>query len=118
MMSTDHDLLRKTYQAFNARDLETVLAQMHPMFFGRMAGKVGGLSGHQGIRDYWTRQWAAIDPHVEPVDFATDETGRTVVKVDQVVRDLAGKVISAGRVKHVYQIEEGLIKRMEIRKDG
>ncbi len=66
------------------------------------------------IRDYWTRQWAAINPHVDPVGFATDATGRTVVQVHQVVRDLAGNVIADGLVEHVYLFEDGLIKHMEI----
>jgi hypothetical protein len=117
-MSTAYDLLKKTYQAFNARDLEAVLAVMHPDVVWPNGWEGGWVSGRQGVRDYWTRQWAAIDPHVEPVAFDTDEAGRTVVKVHQVVRDLAGQLISEGRVEHVYQIEAGLIKRMEIRKDG
>lgn len=29
-MSTDQELLIKTYKAFNARDIEAVLAVMHP----------------------------------------------------------------------------------------
>jgi hypothetical protein len=62
------------------------------------------------------RQWGAIDPHVEPVDFDTDEMGRTAVEVHQVVRDLSGNVISEGMVEHIYLIENGLIKSTEIRK--
>ena len=37
------------------------------------------------------------------------------IKRDQVVRDLEGNVISEGMVEHVYLIEDGLIKSMEIR---
>jgi len=28
-------------------------------------------AGHEGVRPYWTRQWAAIDPTVTPVAFTT-----------------------------------------------
>ena len=31
--------------------------------------------GHAAVRDYWTRQWAAIDPTVEPVSVATRADG-------------------------------------------
>jgi hypothetical protein len=38
-----------------------------------------------------------------------------VVSVHQVVRDLDGRVVSDGMVAHVYRIEDGLIRSMEIR---
>jgi hypothetical protein len=53
---------------------------------------------------------------VEPVGFSTDREGRMVVSVHQVVRDLDGRVLSDGMVAHVYRIEDGLIRSMEIRK--
>jgi hypothetical protein len=71
--------------------------------------------GHEEVREYWTRQWAAIDPRVEPVGFDTDEAGRTIVRVHQVVRDLEGNLIVDGMVEHVYRVEDGLILSMEIR---
>jgi ketosteroid isomerase-like protein len=116
MIPTNRDLLTKTYDAFNARDIDAVLAVMHADVDWPNGWEGGRVYGHQGVRDYWTRQWKAIDPHVEPVGFDTDETGRTVVKVHALVRDLEGNVISEGIVEHVYLIEDGLIKSMEIRK--
>jgi hypothetical protein len=79
----------------------------------RMEG--GRVSGHQGVRDYWTRQWGLIDPQVEPRGFSTEEDGRIVVDVQQVVRDLEGHVLSDERVQHVYLIQDGLIMSMEVR---
>jgi hypothetical protein len=67
------------------------------------------------VRDYWSRQWRLIDPHVEPRAFATDDTGRVVVDVHQVVRDGSGAVVTDRMVQHVYVIEDGLIRHMEIR---
>jgi len=114
-MPTDHDLLTKVYSAFNVRDVDTVLAAMSADVDWPNGWEGGRVYGHRGVRDYWMRQWAAVDPHVEPVGFDADEMGRTVVKVHQLVRDLEGNVISEGMVKHVYLIEGGLIKSMEIR---
>lgn len=114
-MSKDQDLLRKAYEAFNARDLDAATALMHPEVDRPNGWEGGRVSGRQGVRDYWTRQWGAIDPSAEPVGFATDDSGRTVVQVHQVVRDLEGKVIADARVEHVYLIEDGLIRSMEIR---
>jgi hypothetical protein len=113
-MTTDHDLLAKVYSAFNARDIDAILAVMSADVDWPNGWEGGRVYGREGVRDYWTRQWAAIDPSVEPVGFDSDETGRTVVKVHQVVRDLQGNVIAEGMVEHVYLIENGLIKSMEI----
>jgi catechol 2,3-dioxygenase-like lactoylglutathione lyase family enzyme len=115
-MLTNRDVLTKVYNAFNARDIDAVLAYMCADVDWPNGWEGGRVHGHEGVRDYWTRQWAAIDPCVEPVGFDTDETGRAVVKVHQVVRNLEGNVISEGMVDHVYLIEDGLIKSMEIRK--
>jgi ketosteroid isomerase-like protein len=114
-MPSDYDLFTRIYDAFNARDIDAVLAVMHPDVDWPNGWEGGRVHGHQGIRDYWTRQWAAIDPSVEPIGFATDEEGRTVVKVHQMVRDLEGNVMAEGVVEHVYLVEAGLIKSMEIR---
>ena len=115
-MLMDRDLLMNTYNAFNARDIEGVLASMHPDVDWPNGWEGGRVLGHKAIRYYWTRQWEAIDPHLEPVGFDIDETGCTVVKVHQVVRDLEGSVILEGMVEHVYLFEDGLIKGMELRK--
>jgi SnoaL-like domain len=115
-VSKDHDLLINVYHAFNARDIDTILAVMHKDVDWPNGWEGGRVYGHQGVRDYWVRQWRAIDSHVEPVGFDTDETGRAVVKAHSVVRDLEGNLISEGMVEHIYLIEDGLIKSMDIRK--
>lgn len=114
-MAADTDLLIKTYQAFNVREIDSVLATMHEDVDWPNGWEGGRVYGHEGVRDYWMRQWQAINPHVEPVGFESDETGRTIVKVHAVIRDLNGNVLSDGFVEHVYLIEDGLIKSMEIR---
>jgi ketosteroid isomerase-like protein len=114
MMLADQESLQKIYKAFNARDIDAVLAVMHPDVDWPNGWEGGRVHGHAGIRDYWTRQWAAIDPHVEPTAFRTDESGRTVVTVQQRVRDLDGNLIAEGTVEHAYVIEAGLVRSMEI----
>jgi hypothetical protein len=114
-MPTDHELLTKVYSAFNARDIDTILAVLSADVDWPNGWEGGRIYGREGVRDYWTRQWAAIDPSVEPVGFDIDETGRTVVKVHQVVRDLEGNIVVDGMVEHIYLIEDDLIKSMEIR---
>jgi len=99
--------IRRAYAAFNARDIDGVLATMTP--------DVDWPNGMDGVRAYWTRQWGMIDPHVEPVSFEEDDGGRVIVSVDQVVKDLSGKVLLDRVVQHVYSLRDGLISEMEIR---
>ena len=113
---THRDLLVRTYDAFNARDIERVLAAMHPEVDWPNGMEGGYLHGHDAVREYWTRQWRMIDPRVEPRGFTVDERGHVVVEVHQVVRDLTGKMVTDHTVQHVYRIEDGLIRRMEIKR--
>jgi len=113
-MSKDQDTLTEVYDAFNARDIDTVLAFMHPDVDWPNGWEGGRVLGHEGVRDYWTRQWKSINPHVYPVGFDTDQSGRTVVTVHQMVKDLDGNVVFEGDVEHVYLITDGLIRSMEI----
>lgn len=109
----DRDLLNEVYRAFNARDIETVLAHLHPAVEWPNGMEGGYVHGHDGVRAYWTRQWGMIDPSVEPRGFRA-EAGRIAVDVHQVIRDRAGAVLREQMVRHVYTIEDGLIRRMEI----
>jgi ketosteroid isomerase-like protein len=114
-MLDDEELLRYAYAAFNARNVDAALATMHPDVEWPNGMEGGTVHGHQGVRDYWTRQWTLIDPHVEPLSFTTLEDGRVAVNVRQVVYDREGKLLLEQRVQHVYRIEDRLIRGMEIR---
>jgi ketosteroid isomerase-like protein len=107
-------MIRDLYASFNARDIEAVIAKMHPDVDWPNAWEGGRLHGHDAVRDYWTRQFAAIDGRVEPTRIVT--AGETVtVTVHQTVRDLAGNVVFDGEVEHVYTIRDGRIARMDVR---
>ena len=56
-----------------------------------------------------------IDPHVEPIEFSNSPEGEVVVEVHQVVRDLNGNLLADKMVGHMFRIENGLIKRFDIR---
>ena len=114
IMKSDQDLLISAYANFNARAIDAVLEAMDSDVDWPNGMEGGRVHGHSGVRAYWMRQWGLIDPHVEPVSFKTDEIGRTVVTVHQVVRDLDGTVLLDQMVEHVYRIEDGLIQSMEI----
>jgi hypothetical protein len=108
-------LIQQAYESFNARDIDGAVAAMQPDVEWPNGMEGGMVHGHAGVREYWTRQWSIVDPHVEPVGFDLDEAGRVVVTVHQVVRDLSGKMLVDRMVEHVYSVEDGLIRSMEIR---
>lgn len=110
-----HVILSNAYAAFNARALDRALALMHETVEWPNGMEGGYVHGRDGVRAYWTRQWKMIDPHVEPRHMATAPDGRVVVDVHAVVRDLSGAVLVDQMVQHVYTIEAGLIRHMEIR---
>lgn len=115
-MTTNRKLLEQAYAAFNARDIDAALATMDVDVVWPNGMEGGNVYGHDGVRDYWLRQWSMIDPHVDPVRFETDENGCILAEVHQVVRNLAGDVIKDQMVRHAYVIEDGRIKSMDIRK--
>lgn len=110
----ERDLLRAMYRDFNARHIDAVLARMHAHVDWPNGMEGGRVQGHDEVRDYWTRQWSIINPHVEPLQIEPDDDGRMVVEVHQVVRDLEGKVIRDSIVHHAYRIRDGLVERMDI----
>jgi hypothetical protein len=69
----------------------------------------GHVYGRDGVRSYWTRQWAIIDPHVEPTRFSTSADGAIEVEVGQTVRDLGQRILSDGIVRHIVRMDGGLI---------
>ena len=112
--ASDIELLGAAYAAFNARDIDGVLALMTPDVAWPRAFKGGFVRGHEEVRAYWTEQWSEIDPHVEPVTFHLDDAGRVVVDVHQVVRNLAGAVVVDEHVDHRFTIRHDLIQMMEV----
>jgi ketosteroid isomerase-like protein len=106
-------LIRDLYASFNARDIEAVIALMAPDVDWPNAWEGGRLHGQDAVRDYWTRQFAAIDGRVEPTRIDVD--GDTVtVTVHQTVRDLDGNVVDDRRVTHTYTFRDGRIARMDV----
>ncbi len=113
-MTAPHDLIRQAYAGFNARDIPAVLATFHPQVRWSKAWEGDYVTGHDAVRAYWLRQWAEINPHVEPTAIAQRADGRFEVAVQQVVKDLQGQVLFDGTVKHLYTVQDGLLKQMDI----
>jgi hypothetical protein len=113
-MPDERELLEGAYRDFNARRLEAVLARMQPDVVWPNGMEGGFVHGHEGLRDYWTRQWAVLDPRVDPIGITCDDRDRWVVEAHQVVHDREGKLLVDQTVHHAFQIRDSLIARMDI----
>ena len=114
MEVNEQTLIKKAYSAFNERDIDKALSTMQPNVQWSKAWEGGYISGHDEIKEYWTRQWKEINPKVEPVRFTERQNGSLEVEVHQKVKDLQGNSMFDGIVKHIYTFEDGLIKTMDI----
>jgi hypothetical protein len=107
-------LIKDLYASFNARDIEAVLAHLDPDVDWPNAWEGGRLKGHDEVRAYWTRQFAAIDGQVEPQDIAC-YGDQIRVTVHQTVRKPGtGELIDDRTVTHTYTTRDDRIVRMDV----
>jgi ketosteroid isomerase-like protein len=114
-MPSDTELLEHLYDRFNARDMDAALATMHPDVVWANGLEGGFVYGHDGVRNYWTRQWATMDSRAEPTGFSTIEQGKVSIEVHLTARDLDGNLLFDTHARHIFQISDGLITRFDIR---
>lgn len=110
------ELLEQAYEAFNSRQIDDLLALMQPDVEWPNSLMGGVVQGHDAVRSYWQRQWMIIDPRLEPGTITELPDGRLAVEVRQIVRDLSGALLRDITVQHVYSLQDGLIKSMEIQR--
>ena len=108
------NLIKKAYSAFNSRDIDIALSTFHSNVEWPKAFEGGYVCGHDAIREYWTRQWTEINPTVQPLGFTERQNGTFEITAHQLVKDLQGNSLFEGNVKHIYKMEDGLLRKMEI----
>ncbi len=120
-MDPDVELLERLYERFNARDIDGVLMALTEDVAWANGMDGGHVHGRKAVREYWTRQWATVSPHVEPVDFHRGADGAIVAQVLQSVRDLEGRPLQGQThglkdktVNHVFHIRDGKVVRFDI----
>jgi ketosteroid isomerase-like protein len=107
--------LRRMYRAFNDRDVDALLAVLAPDVRWPNAWEGGVVHGRDAVRAYWQRQWAEIDPTVDPERVERRADGTSAVRVRQVVRARDGALLSEGVVTHVYRFgADGLVASMDV----
>jgi ketosteroid isomerase-like protein len=120
-MDGDVEFLKRIYDRFNARDIDGVLAVLADDVVWANGMDGGHVHGREAVREYWTRQWTIVSPHVEPVSFHRTADGAIIAEVRQSVRDLEGKPLQGQThglkdktVGHVFRLREGKVARFDI----
>ncbi len=108
------DILSAAYRSFNAKDINAVLSLMDANVHWPNVWEGGYVEGHNEVRNYWTRQWNELNPNVQPVSFKENANEEIEVEIHQLIKDMEGSIIADSIVKHVYVIENDLIKSMKI----
>ena len=113
-MSEHQEFLQNLYDAFNKREIETIISQMRPDVKWANGLEGGFVYGRDAVREYWTEQFKNIQPELETLKFERDENNRSVVTVHQIIKDLQGNVLADATVQQIFTIEDGLISLYEI----
>ena len=120
-MDADIKILEGLYERFNARDIDGVLVALADDVAWANGMDGGHVHGHDGVREYWTRQWAQVSPHVAPVSFERAADGAIVARVIQTIRDLDGNPLEGQThglkdktVGHVFTLRDGKVARFDI----
>ena len=114
IMSSNRQFLQNLYDAFNNREIETIISFMHPDVKWANGVEGGFVYGRDAVREYWTNQSKAIQPELETLKFETDENNRDIVTVHEVIKDLQGNLLADATVHQIFTIEDGLISLYEI----
>ncbi len=113
-MSSNQQFLQNLYEAFNKREIETIISLMRPDVKWANGVEGGFVYGRDAVREYWKNQFKVIQVQLETLKFETDEKNRNVVTVHQIVRDLQGNLLADATIQQIFTIENGLIGLYEI----
>ena len=123
-MDDDVKVVERLYDRFNARDIDGVLAALADDVAWANGMDGGHVLGHEAVRAYWTRQWAMVSPHVQPVGFRRTTDGAIVAEVVQTIRDLEGQPLQGQThglkdktVGHIFRFHDGKVARFDIQDD-
>ena len=112
-MESIYNYFNDLYDNFNERKIELVISRMTDNVKWANGMEGGYVYGHEGVKEYWTRQFSMISSNVTPIDIDT-ENDIVKIKVHQVVHDLNGNLLADELVYHLFHLQENKIAVFEI----
>ncbi len=112
-MDSLNNFFQELYKNFNDRKIDLVISKMTDNVKWANGMEGGYVYGHNGVRDYWTRQFTIISSNVTPLEIDT-ENEVVKIKVHQVVHDLNGKLLADEFVYHFFHLQDNKIAEFDI----
>jgi SnoaL-like protein len=101
------------YRNFNNRNIDLVISKMTDDVKWANGMEGGFVYGHNGVKDYWTRQFTMLSARVTPLTI-DEEKGVVKIKVHQVVHDLDRKLLVNEYLYHLFSIVNDKIAEFNI----
>jgi hypothetical protein len=101
------------YENFNERKIDLVVSKMTDKVKWANGMDGGYVYGHNGVNEYWTRQFKLVSSNVTPLIIDT-ENEVVKIKVHQIVHDLNGKLLADEFVYHYFHLENDKISNFYI----
>ena len=112
-MNSNQQFLKNIYEAFNKREIEAIISFMDPDVKWANGMEGGHVYGHNGVKEYWTRQFTMVSSNVSPLEI-NKEDGTVKVKVHQVVHDLNGNLLADEIVYHFFLLQDNKVALFDI----
>ena len=109
------------YEAWSRRDIEALLAVVHPDAEARpiLGANIGAsvYRGREGLRAWFTdlhQEWETFQTRVTRID---ERGERALLTIDVHARGRASGVVIEGDLYHVVEVRDGMILRLEAFQD-
>lgn len=112
-MDRINDFFQELYRDFNDGHIDLVIANMTEDVKWENGMDGGYVYGHNGVREYWTRQFTMVSSKVVPLEIHT-ENELVKIKVHQVVRDVTGTLLADEIVYHLFHLQDNKIAEFNI----
>lgn len=105
--------LARMYEAFNRKDIDDLMASIHPdvEWPNFIAG--GMIRSQQALRAYWADQFAMVDPEASPIEYLPLSNDSVRVKIHYVIRSASGGIWTDEIRTNTFRFRDGLVVGME-----
>jgi hypothetical protein len=112
-LETIKHLFQELYKNFNCRQIDLVISQMTADIKWANGMEGDYVYGHEGVRDYWIRQFKVVHSQVIPLKIDVEKES-VKIKVHQVVHDPEGTLLADEIVDHHFHLKNGKISAFVI----
>lgn len=113
-MSAATDVIVRYYDALGRRDIEAVMAVMHPEISFQDFLEGGQLAGLNAVRAFHQRMFDTLSPDFDLIKVSVQPDSRLRVEMQVATHDRMGHLWSDTRSYAVFALVDGLIHGIEL----